>query len=103
VVFRRAAPSSNPAPKAEDVRAAEALPIAAQGSPAMNWPDAAVTDEPLRYAGRGKQTARSDRVAAADEVQAAEREVLRSALMTLAHRLQPEPLAHRCKRIREAR
>jgi hypothetical protein len=47
----------------------------------------------------------ADRIASLlpDEVRAAEREVLRSAFMTLAHRLQPEPLAHRCKRIREAR
>jgi hypothetical protein len=43
----------------------------------------------------------ADRIAAllADEVRSADRETLRSAFMTLAHRLQPEPLAHRCKRI----
>jgi hypothetical protein len=38
----------------------------------------------------------------ADELRGVDREVARSALLTLAHRLQPAPPAHRCKRTRES-
>jgi hypothetical protein len=34
-----------------------------------------------------------------DEVRSADREMLRRAFMTLAHRLQPAPIEHRCRRI----
>ena len=34
-----------------------------------------------------------------DELRQVDRETLKRALMTLAHRLQPAPIEHRCKRL----